>query len=146
MLFSQRHIQYLGHLISADGIQPLPEKLESIAKMPAPKKPKRSETIPRASRLQQKIRSQIRRHLKSTNTFSKKGCRIQMDTRVWELFPDIERIPAASTNTQRPQPSSQLHILHKCIQIHICGHIDTNTTMAQVIPSHMLADYSVDHS
>ena len=34
------HIQYLGHLISEEGIQPLPEKLESIAKMPAPKNPK----------------------------------------------------------------------------------------------------------
>ena len=38
--FFKKHIQYLGHLISADGIQPLPEKLESIAKMPAPKYPK----------------------------------------------------------------------------------------------------------
>ena len=35
--FFKKHIQYLGHLISADGIQPLPEKLESIAKIPAPK-------------------------------------------------------------------------------------------------------------
>ena len=38
--FSKKHIQYLEHLISADGIQPLPEKLESIATMPAPKNPK----------------------------------------------------------------------------------------------------------
>ena len=38
--FFKRHIQYLGHLISADGIQPLLEKLESIAKMPAPRNPK----------------------------------------------------------------------------------------------------------
>ena len=38
--FFKKHIQYLGHLISADGIQTLPEKLESIAKMPAPKNPK----------------------------------------------------------------------------------------------------------
>ena len=35
--FFKKHIQYLRHLISAEGIQPLPEKLESIAKMPAPK-------------------------------------------------------------------------------------------------------------
>ena len=35
-----KHIQYLSHLISAEGIQPLPEKLENIAKMPAPKNPK----------------------------------------------------------------------------------------------------------
>ena len=32
--FFKKHIQYLGHLISDEGIQPLPEKLESIAKMP----------------------------------------------------------------------------------------------------------------
>ena len=38
--FFKKHIQYLGHLISADGIQPLPEKLESITKMPAPRNPK----------------------------------------------------------------------------------------------------------
>ena len=38
--FFKKHIQYLGHLVSAEGIQPLPEKLESIAKMPAPKNPK----------------------------------------------------------------------------------------------------------
>ena len=38
--FFKKHIQYLGHLISADGIQPVLEKLESIAKMPAPKNPK----------------------------------------------------------------------------------------------------------
>ena len=38
--FFKKHIQYLGHLILAEGMQPLPEKLESIAKMPAPKNPK----------------------------------------------------------------------------------------------------------
>ena len=38
--FFKKHIQYLGHLISDEGIQPLPEKLESIAKMPVPKNAK----------------------------------------------------------------------------------------------------------
>ena len=38
--FFKKHIQYLGHLISVEGIKPLPEKRESIAKMPAPKNPK----------------------------------------------------------------------------------------------------------
>ena len=36
--FFKKHIQYLGHLISDEGIQPLPEELDSIAKMPTPKK------------------------------------------------------------------------------------------------------------
>ena len=38
--FMKRHIQYLGHLISPEGIQPLPEKLESIQNMPAPRSTK----------------------------------------------------------------------------------------------------------
>ena len=38
--FFKKHIQYLGHLISDEGIQPLPENLESIAKMPVPQNAK----------------------------------------------------------------------------------------------------------
>ena len=38
--FFKQHIQYLGHLISKAGFEPLQEKLESICKMPAPKSPK----------------------------------------------------------------------------------------------------------
>ena len=34
--FFKKHIQYLGHLISDEGIQPLPERLESIKKIPTP--------------------------------------------------------------------------------------------------------------
>ena len=52
--FFKKHIQYLGHLISAEGIQSIPEKLESIAKCQHPK-PKRSKTIPWNSRILQKI-------------------------------------------------------------------------------------------
>ena len=35
--FLKAHIQYLGHIISGEGIEPVPEKLESLKKMPAPK-------------------------------------------------------------------------------------------------------------
>ena len=38
--FFKAHVQYLGHLISGQGIEPLPEKLESIRDMPAPTTPK----------------------------------------------------------------------------------------------------------
>ena len=38
--FMKKQIQYLGHFISSDGIQPLPKKLESIKDMPAPWNPK----------------------------------------------------------------------------------------------------------
>ena len=35
--FLKRHIQYLGHIVSEEGITPLPEKLSSIQKMLPPK-------------------------------------------------------------------------------------------------------------
>ena len=38
--FLKRHIQYLGYLISGQGIEPVPEKLDSIKNMPAPQTPK----------------------------------------------------------------------------------------------------------
>ena len=38
--FLKKHIQYLGHIISGEGIAPIPEKLESIQKMLPPRNPK----------------------------------------------------------------------------------------------------------
>ena len=60
--FFKKHIQYLGHLISDEGIQSLPEKLESIAKMPVPQNAKQVETIFRTCRLLQKICTMFLRH------------------------------------------------------------------------------------
>ena len=40
MYFLKKHVQYLGHLISGEGIEPLPEKSDSIKNMPAPQTPK----------------------------------------------------------------------------------------------------------
>ena len=38
--YFKTHVQYLGDLVSGKGIRPLPEKLDSIKKMPAPTTPK----------------------------------------------------------------------------------------------------------
>ena len=38
--FLKKHIQYLGHIVSGEGITPLPEKLDSIQKMLPSKTPK----------------------------------------------------------------------------------------------------------
>ena len=38
--FLKKHTQYLGHIVSEDGIKPVPEKLPSIQRMPCPYTPK----------------------------------------------------------------------------------------------------------
>ena len=35
--FFKKHLQYLGHLVSEEGFEPLPEKIKSIKNMPPPK-------------------------------------------------------------------------------------------------------------
>ena len=42
----KKHIQYLGHTVSGEGITPLPEKLDSIQKMLPLKTPKEVKQIP----------------------------------------------------------------------------------------------------
>ena len=65
---SKKHIQYLGNLISDEGIQPLPEKLESIAKMPVPQNAKQVKQFFRTCRLLQKICTTLLKHSKATHT------------------------------------------------------------------------------
>ena len=38
--FMKLHIEYLGHLISEKGIEPMPDELTAIKEMPAPRSPK----------------------------------------------------------------------------------------------------------
>ena len=49
--FLKKHIQYLGHIISGEGITPVPEKLEKYTENVATKKSQRSKTIFRSCRL-----------------------------------------------------------------------------------------------
>ena len=44
--YFKTHVKYLGHLVSGKGIKPLPEKLESKKKMPAPTTPKEIKQFP----------------------------------------------------------------------------------------------------
>ena len=139
--FFKKHIQYLGHLISADGIQPLLEKLESIAKMPAPKNPKEVKQflglvgyyrkfVPRFADI-----SRVLTHL------TEKGRRIQMDNGVQEMFPDTEGIPETGTETQIPRPPSQLHLVHR--RIKVCLRWHTNTTQRRSRPPHHICKWTI---
>ena len=41
--FLKAHVQYLGHYISGQGLEPVPEKLEVLVKMPHPRTLQESE-------------------------------------------------------------------------------------------------------
>ena len=68
--FFKKHIHYLGHLFSADGIRPLKDKLDTIHDMPAAHN---SKEVKRFSRLLQKICPLICRSFKTINTTHLQG-------------------------------------------------------------------------
>ena len=49
--FLKVHVQYLGHYISGQGLEPIPEKLESLQEMPPPMESDRNKKILRICRI-----------------------------------------------------------------------------------------------
>ena len=62
----KKEIHYLGHLISSEGIHPLPEKLDTIHNMPRPKNPKEIKQFLGLWGYYRKFCSQIFRYCKTT--------------------------------------------------------------------------------
>ena len=60
----------------------MPEKLESIAKMPAPKTPKEVKQFLGLVGYYRKFMPKIRRHIKGADTSHEERCGIQMDSGV----------------------------------------------------------------
>ena len=123
--FFKKHIQYLGHLILADGIQPLPEKLESIAKMPAPKNPKEVKQflglvgyyrkfVPRFADI-----SRVLTHL------TKKDVEFKWTPECENCFQILKQFFQQAPILRYPDPQAQLHTLHRRIKIHLHRHIET---------------------
>ena len=118
--FFKRHIEYLGHLISVEGIQPLPEKLESIAKMPAPKNPKEVKQflglvgyyrkfVPRFADI-----SRVLTHL------TKKDVEFKWTPECKNCFQILKEFLQQAPILKYPDPQVKLHTVHRCLKIHIC--------------------------
>jgi hypothetical protein len=75
-IFYQKKIHYLGHIISAEGIEVDPEKIEAIRGWPTPKKCDRGQIIHGSCRLLPKIHKRIFKDCKSNHFFAKEGSEI----------------------------------------------------------------------
>ena len=65
--FFSKEIQYLGHILRATGIRPLPLKTHAIQHMNPPKTPKQGQSFPWAGRILQKIYQRICENSKTTH-------------------------------------------------------------------------------
>ena len=132
--FFKRHIQYLGHLISADGIKPLPEKLESIAKMQAPKNPKEVKQFLGLVGYYRKFVLRFADISRVLTHLTKKDIEFKWTSECENCFQVLKEFLQQAPILRYPDPPSQLHALHRCIKIRICRH--TDTTQQQHRPPH----------
>ena len=78
--FFKSEIHYLGHLISDKGIQPLPEKLDTIRNMPRPRTPKEIKQFLGLTGLLLKIHPTLLRNLQTSSKTDSKRHTVRMDT------------------------------------------------------------------
>ena len=104
--FFKKHIQYLGHLISAEGIQPLPEKLESIAKMPAPKTPKEVKQFLGLVGYYRKFVPRFCRHIKSIDTSHQEGLEFKWTAECENCFQILKGSLQESPILRYPDPEA----------------------------------------
>ena len=84
--FLKKHIQYLGHIISGEGIAPVPEKLESIQKMLPPRNPKEVKQFLGLIGYYRKFVPQFSDLARPLNALTLEEHSIQMDTDLSGIF------------------------------------------------------------
>ena len=125
--FFKKHIQYLGHLISEEGIQPLPEKLESIAKMPIPKNAKQVKQFLGLVGYCRKFIPRFADISRILTKLTRKDQEFKWTPECDKCFHMLQRLPTRSTDSEISRPSSKLHTLHRRFKICLCRCTHTTT-------------------
>ena len=125
--FFKKHIQYLGHLLSEEGIQPLPEKLESIAKMPRPKNQKEVKQFLGLISYYRKFVPRFADISRVLNKLTRKDEEVKWTPECEKCFNMLKDYFAGSTNTQVPRSRSEVRTVHRCFQICLRRCADTNS-------------------
>ena len=112
--FMEWQIQYLGHLISSDGIQPLPEKLESIKNMPVPWSPKEVKHFLGLAGYYHKFVSWFSNLSKTLTRLMMKDVLFKCDQGMSSLFSDIEGSTLHTPHIMVSRSRETICTLYKC--------------------------------
>ena len=134
--FFKKHIQYLRHLISADGIQSLPEKLESIAKMPAPRNPKEVKQFLRLVGYYRKFVPRFTDISRVLTHLTKKDIEFKWTPECENCFQILKEFLQQAPILRYPDPQASYTLYTRCIKIRLCRRIDT-TQQRHGSPHHL---------
>ena len=109
--FLKKHVQYLGHLISGEGIEPVPEKLESIKQMPTPRTPKE---IKQFLGLIGYYRKFIPKFSDVARPLTKKDVPYEWTPECTKTFEMLKNLLIQEPILKYPDPGKPYTLLHRC--------------------------------
>ena len=133
--FFKKHIQYLGHLISAEGIQPLPEKLESIKKMPAPKNPKEVKQFLRLVGYYRKFVPRFKDISKVLTHLAKKDVEFKWTPECENCFQILKEFIQQAPILKHPNPQANYTLYTDASKYAYAGILTQHTDAPRTTPS-----------
>ena len=112
--FFSKEIQYLGHILSATGIQPLPSKTHAIQHMNPPTTPKQVRAFLGLVGYYRKFIKGFAKNSKTAHFTHQTTSKIRLDTRTSRSLYTFERCHCPGTHPPLPQPQQNLHHIHGC--------------------------------
>ena len=103
--FLKKHLQYLGHMISGDGIVPVPEKLESVENMPPPTTPREVKQFLGLVGYYQKFVPRFADIARPLNALTRKDVEFEWNEICQESFELLKRKLIEAPILQYPDPS-----------------------------------------
>ena len=114
--FFSKEIQYLGHILSATGIWPLPAKTHAIQNMTPPTTPKQVRAFLGLVGYYRKFIKGLHKNSETTNPAHQTTSKIWLDTGTSCHFSPFERSHSSSSHPTLSKPHQEIHCVHRCLR------------------------------
>ena len=112
--FLKKHVQYLGHLISGEGIEPVPEKLESIKQMPIPRTPKEVKQFLGLIGYYIKFIPKFSDVARPLTNLTKKDVPYEWTPECTKTFKMLKKFTYSRTHIKISRSRQTVYIIHRC--------------------------------
>ena len=133
--FFSKEIWYLGHILSATGIQPLPSKTHAIQHMQPPTMPKTSLSFSWVSWILQEVHKRIFQNCQATNNAHTTKVKFEWTSVHHTAFLHLKEVIMQAPILHYPDLDKNILYTQMLPTMHV-GHSSHRNTMAQSFPWH----------
>ena len=112
--FFSKEIQYLGHVLSTTGIQPLPSKTHAIQHMNLPTMPTQVRAFLGLVGYYRKFIKGFTKIAKPLTLVTRQQVKFDWTLEHQEAFIHLKKSHCSGTNPPLPQPKQNLYHIHRC--------------------------------